>query len=146
MTNEQQSWHAKHNVAEGGHSTPRSEQGACVRVSHTHGKDRRVVAGESRLDDGLGCRLKYAPLVRVHVIRLIKCKSMRGVGPNGRCRRHERIVALAQTLPMMAARRMIFVRDLGLLPADDDAPVSEPASRMRRVRERVSTSAMPITF
>ncbi len=30
-----------------------------------------------------------------------------------------RIVALAQTLPMMAARRMIFVRDLAGLPADD---------------------------
>jgi DNA polymerase-3 subunit delta len=30
-----------------------------------------------------------------------------------------RIVALAQTLPMMAARRMIFVRDLTLMPADD---------------------------
>ena len=30
-----------------------------------------------------------------------------------------RIVGLAQTLPMMAARRMIFVRDLTLLPADD---------------------------
>lgn len=30
-----------------------------------------------------------------------------------------RIVALAQTLPMMAARRMVFVRDLTLLPADD---------------------------
>ena len=30
-----------------------------------------------------------------------------------------RIVALAQTLPMMAQRRMVFVRDLTLLPADD---------------------------
>ncbi len=30
-----------------------------------------------------------------------------------------RIVSLAQTLPMMAARRMVFVRDLTLLPADD---------------------------
>ncbi len=30
-----------------------------------------------------------------------------------------RIVALAQTLPMMAARRMVFVRDLTLLPSDD---------------------------
>ena len=29
------------------------------------------------------------------------------------------IVALAQTLPMMAERRMVFVRDLGLLPADE---------------------------
>lgn len=30
-----------------------------------------------------------------------------------------RIVALAQTLPMMAARRMIFVRELAGMPADD---------------------------
>lgn len=30
-----------------------------------------------------------------------------------------RIVALAQTLPMMAQRRMVFVRDLSLMPADD---------------------------
>jgi DNA polymerase-3 subunit delta len=30
-----------------------------------------------------------------------------------------RIVALAQTLPMMAAARMVFVRDLALLPADE---------------------------
>jgi DNA polymerase-3 subunit delta len=30
-----------------------------------------------------------------------------------------RIVALAQTLPMMAQRRMIYVRDLGLMSADD---------------------------
>ncbi|MBV8762168.1 MAG: DNA polymerase III subunit delta [Deltaproteobacteria bacterium] len=29
------------------------------------------------------------------------------------------IVALAQTLPMMAAARMVFVRDLALLPADE---------------------------
>jgi DNA polymerase III subunit delta len=29
------------------------------------------------------------------------------------------IVALAQTLPMMAERRMVFVRDLGLMPADE---------------------------
>ena len=29
------------------------------------------------------------------------------------------IVALAQTLPMMAAARMVFVRDLSLLPADE---------------------------
>ena len=29
------------------------------------------------------------------------------------------IVALAQTLPMMAATRMVFVRDLSLLPADE---------------------------
>jgi DNA polymerase-3 subunit delta len=33
------------------------------------------------------------------------------------------IVALAQTLPMMAQRRMVFVRDLGLLPADEAQPV-----------------------
>lgn len=33
------------------------------------------------------------------------------------------IVSLAQTLPMMAARRMVFVRDLGLLPADEAEPV-----------------------
>ena len=30
-----------------------------------------------------------------------------------------RIVALAQTLPMMAAKRMVFVRDLAGMPADD---------------------------
>jgi DNA polymerase III subunit delta len=30
-----------------------------------------------------------------------------------------RIVGLAQTLPMMAKHRMVFVRDLSLLPADD---------------------------
>ncbi len=35
----------------------------------------------------------------------------------------QRIVALAQTLPMMAQRRMVFVRDLGLLPADDAEPL-----------------------
>jgi DNA polymerase-3 subunit delta len=34
-----------------------------------------------------------------------------------------RIVALAQTLPMMAARRMVFVRDLGLMAADDAEPL-----------------------
>ena len=33
------------------------------------------------------------------------------------------IVALAQTLPMMAERRMVFVRDIGLLPADEAEPV-----------------------
>jgi DNA polymerase-3 subunit delta len=33
------------------------------------------------------------------------------------------IVALAQTLPMMAKYRMVFVRDLGLLPADEAEPV-----------------------
>jgi DNA polymerase-3 subunit delta len=34
-----------------------------------------------------------------------------------------RVVSLAQTLPMMAARRMVFVRDLGLMPADDAEPL-----------------------
>jgi DNA polymerase III subunit delta len=34
-----------------------------------------------------------------------------------------RIVALAQALPMMAARRMVFVRDLGLMPADEAEPL-----------------------
>ena len=34
-----------------------------------------------------------------------------------------RIVALAQTLPMMAERRMVFVRDLALMPADDSEPL-----------------------
>ncbi|HEY5945554.1 MAG TPA: DNA polymerase III subunit delta, partial [Kofleriaceae bacterium] len=33
------------------------------------------------------------------------------------------IVALAQTLPMMAKSRMVFVRDIGLLPADEAEPV-----------------------
>jgi DNA polymerase III subunit delta len=33
------------------------------------------------------------------------------------------IVALAQTLPMMAKYRMVFVRDLGLLPADEAEPL-----------------------
>ena len=33
------------------------------------------------------------------------------------------IVALAQTLPMMAQRRMVFVRDLGLLAADEAPPL-----------------------
>jgi DNA polymerase-3 subunit delta len=33
------------------------------------------------------------------------------------------LVALAQTLPMMAKYRMVFVRDLGLLPADEAEPV-----------------------
>ena len=33
------------------------------------------------------------------------------------------IVALAQTLPMMAQRRMVFVRDLALMPADEAEPV-----------------------
>jgi DNA polymerase-3 subunit delta len=35
------------------------------------------------------------------------------------------IVSLAQTLPMMAKTRMVFVRDLGLLPADEAEPVLE---------------------
>lgn len=35
------------------------------------------------------------------------------------------IVALAQTLPMMAQRRMVFVRDLGLMPADEADAVIE---------------------
>lgn len=35
------------------------------------------------------------------------------------------IVALAQTLPMMAERRMVFVRDIGLLSADEAPPVIE---------------------
>src|SRR3954462_14034459 len=30
-----------------------------------------------------------------------------------------RIVSLAQTLPMMAQRRLVFVRDLTLMPSDD---------------------------
>jgi len=34
-----------------------------------------------------------------------------------------RIVTLAQTLPMMAQRRMVFVRELGALPADDAEPL-----------------------
>jgi DNA polymerase-3 subunit delta len=34
-----------------------------------------------------------------------------------------RIVSLAQTLPMMAARRMVFVRDLALIAADDAEPL-----------------------
>ena len=34
-----------------------------------------------------------------------------------------RIVALAQTLPMMAARRLIYVRDLAAMPADDAEPL-----------------------
>ncbi len=34
-----------------------------------------------------------------------------------------KIAALAQTLPMMAQRRMVFVRDLGLMPADDAEPL-----------------------
>ncbi|HUS27303.1 MAG TPA: DNA polymerase III subunit delta [Kofleriaceae bacterium] len=33
------------------------------------------------------------------------------------------IVSLAQTLPMMAKSRMVFVRDIGLLPADEAEPV-----------------------
>jgi DNA polymerase-3 subunit delta len=34
-----------------------------------------------------------------------------------------RIVALAQTLPMMATHRMVLVRDLGLMPADEAEPL-----------------------
>ena len=34
-----------------------------------------------------------------------------------------KIVALAQTLPMMAARRLIYVRDLSTLPADEAEPL-----------------------
>lgn len=34
-----------------------------------------------------------------------------------------RIVALAQTLPMMAQRRMVYVRDLAGMPADDAEPL-----------------------
>jgi DNA polymerase-3 subunit delta len=34
-----------------------------------------------------------------------------------------RIVALAQTLPMMAQRRMIYVRELSAMPADDAEPL-----------------------
>ena len=34
-----------------------------------------------------------------------------------------KIAALAQTLPMMAQRRMVLVRDLGLMPADDAEPL-----------------------
>jgi DNA polymerase-3 subunit delta len=34
-----------------------------------------------------------------------------------------KIVSLAQTLPMMAERRMVLVRDLGLMPADDAEPL-----------------------
>jgi DNA polymerase-3 subunit delta len=34
-----------------------------------------------------------------------------------------RIVALAQTLPMMAARRMIYVRDLSTMAADEAEPL-----------------------
>ena len=33
------------------------------------------------------------------------------------------LVALSQTLPMMATKRMVFVRDIGLLPADEAEPV-----------------------
>jgi len=34
-----------------------------------------------------------------------------------------KIVALAHTLPMMAERRLVLVRDLGLMPADDAEPL-----------------------
>lgn len=36
-----------------------------------------------------------------------------------------RIVALAQTLPMMAERRMVLVRDLSAMPADEAEPLIE---------------------
>jgi DNA polymerase-3 subunit delta len=36
-----------------------------------------------------------------------------------------RIVSLAQTLPMMAERRMVFVRDISLMSADDAEPLIE---------------------
>jgi DNA polymerase-3 subunit delta len=39
--------------------------------------------------------------------------------------RGNQIVALCQTLPMMAKSRMVFVRDIGLLPADEAEPVIE---------------------
>ena len=35
------------------------------------------------------------------------------------------IVSLCQTLPMMAERRMVFVRDIGLMPADEADPIIE---------------------
>jgi DNA polymerase-3 subunit delta len=35
----------------------------------------------------------------------------------------QRIVALAQTLPMMAQRRLIYVRDLSVMPADEAEPL-----------------------
>jgi DNA polymerase III subunit delta len=44
--------------------------------------------------------------------------------PNG-----TRIVSLAQTLPMMAQRRLVLVRDLALLPADDAEPLIEYFAR-----------------
>lgn len=34
-----------------------------------------------------------------------------------------RIVTLAQTLPMMAARRLVYVRELGTMPADEAEPL-----------------------
>lgn len=37
----------------------------------------------------------------------------------------QRIAALAQTLPMMAKYRMVVVRDLGLMPADEAEPLLE---------------------
>ncbi len=37
--------------------------------------------------------------------------------------RGQQIVALAQTLPMMAQRRMIYVRDLATMPADEAEPL-----------------------
>lgn len=35
------------------------------------------------------------------------------------------IVSLCQTLPMMAQKRMVFVRDIGIMPADEADPVIE---------------------
>lgn len=43
--------------------------------------------------------------------------------------RGSQVVALAQTLPMMAQRRMVLVRDLGLLPADEAEPVIDYLAR-----------------
>src|SRR5262245_15164910 len=40
-----------------------------------------------------------------------------------------RIVALAQTLPMMAQRRMVFVRDLAAMPADEAEPLLAYAAK-----------------
>ena len=34
-----------------------------------------------------------------------------------------KIVALAQTLPMMAQKRLVVVRDLGMMPADEAEPL-----------------------
>lgn len=37
----------------------------------------------------------------------------------------QRIVSLAQTLPMMAQRRLVYVRELGTMPADEAEPLLE---------------------